>query len=185
MMDQVRTPEPVVLIVAVMAVDRATLSDAKRRLEGRFGEIASESEVFPFTYSTYYRREMGDGLLKQLLNFSELIRRETLPEIKRIAGDLEKTLGTYQGEELRRRANIDPGYLSLSKLVLASTKNYDHRIYLRDGIFAEVTLRYRRGRFEPMEWTYPDYRADLALAFFTSVREDLLMRHRAAKRSNV
>jgi len=178
-MGQIRTPEPVAPIAAVMAVDREILAEAKERLRDRFGEIAVESEGFPFTYSTYYRREMGDGLLKQFVSFSEPMQREMLPEAKRAAGELEKVLGTYEEGELRRRANIDPGYLSLSKLVLASTKNYDHRIYLRDGIFAEIALRYRRGRFEPMEWTYPDYRTDLAIAFFTSVRENLLTRHRS------
>ena len=179
-MGQIRTPEPVAPIAGVMAIDRETLSEAKERLRDHFGEIAIESEVFPFTYSTYYRREMGDGLLKQFVSFSEPMQRERLPEAKRAAGELEKTLGIYEDGELRRRANIDPGYLSLPKLVLASTKNYDHRIYLRDGIFAEIALRYRRGRFEPMEWTYPDYQTDLALAFFTSVRDSLLIRHRTS-----
>ena len=179
-MSQTRTPEPVASIVAVMAVNRETLSEAKERLRDRFGETAFESEVFPFTYSTYYRQEMGDELLKQFVSFSEPMQREMLPEAKRAARELEKTLGIYESGELRRQANIDPGYLSLSKLVLASTKNYDHRIYLRDGIFAEITLRYRRGRFEPMEWTYPDYRTDLALAFFTLVRDSLLIQHRSS-----
>ena len=180
-MAQIRTPEPVVLVAAVMVADVPTLSDAKERLRHCFGEIVLESAVFPFDFSTYYRREMGEGLLKQFVSFSEVIPRETLPEIKRTTGRMEEVLGTYVKGDLRRRANMDPGYVSPAKLVLASTKNYDHRIYLRDGIFAEITLRYRHGRFDPMEWTYPDYRTDLARAFFTEVREHLLARRRAGE----
>jgi len=111
---------------------------------------------------------MGKELIRQWVSFSQLIKEDEIKDIKLKTIQLEKLLANKDG---RRNVNIDPGYVSLSKLVLASTKNYAHRIYLGDGIFAEITLIYRKGMFRPLEWTYPDYRQNTK--FFEEVRSEL------------
>src|SRR5437899_9932068 len=92
----------------------------------------------------------------------------SLAAVKHMTNRLEARWSTPQGQ---RRVNIDPGYLDLAKVVLASTKDHSHRLYIGDGIFAEVTLRYRQHTFQPWEWTYPDYRVPTTLAFFQQLRE--------------
>lgn len=140
---------------------------ARRLLEEHFGEVALESEHYPFVFSDYYVEEMGSGLQKYFVSFSRLIRPDELVEIKLWTNDIEQQLATAG----KRNVNLDPGYLEGAKLVLATTKDYSHRIYLGQGIYGDLHLRYRHGRFEPLEWTYPDYRQPLALDFFARVRE--------------
>jgi hypothetical protein len=173
-MGTVRMPERVGLIAALMALDLEWIDRAKSILVRQLGPIVLQSDPFPFDFSSYYQREMGDHLVKQFISFQGLIAMDQIGEIKRTTNHIEQQLGYVQEGILRRRVNIDPGYVAPSKLVLATTKDYDHRIYLGKGIYAEVTLRYRHGHFQPSEWTYPDYRTELALDFFTRVRSDVL-----------
>lgn len=160
---------PVKLIAALMGQDLQAIQAARASLSERFGPIDSESDVYPFTYSDYYRDEMGDGLVKQFVSFAELIHPAHLAEIKVLSNDLEQAALRPDGRP-GRSVNIDPGYVTGAKLVLATTKDYSHRIYLSQGIYAEVTLQFRHGRFNPFEWTYPDYRTGMALAYFARVR---------------
>jgi len=175
-MGQCTLPDDVALIAAVMAADRLWLDRAKEELSEGFGPIDRESPIYPLTYSSYYEKEMGADLIKQFVSFHELIQMDQLPSLKIATNEMEERLGRVEGGLLRRRVNVDPGYVAPAKLVLATTKNYDHRVYLGQGVFAEVTLRYRHGRFQPLDWTYPDYRTALAMAFFAEVRSDLLRR---------
>ncbi|HID95949.1 MAG TPA: DUF4416 family protein [Candidatus Latescibacteria bacterium] len=177
-MSKITSPGPVALIAALMARDRFWIDQVKIALKERFGSIDHQSEIFPFNFSSYYEKEMGTDLIKQFVSFEGLIEMDRLAEVKILTIKMEEDLAEKIGGELRRRVNIDPGYLSLANLVLATTKNYDHRIYLGRGIFAEVTLRYRHGEFKPLDWTYPDYRTDLAGEFFKKVREKLLLSSR-------
>jgi len=173
-MGTIRTPERVGLISAVMAIDLEWMDRAKSALAHQFGPIGLQSEWFPFDFSSYYQREMGGPLIKQFISFQPLVSMDQIGAIKRATNHLEEELGHVQEGILRRRVNIDPGYVAPSKVVLATTKDYDHRIYLGGGIYAEVTLRYRHGQFRPLDWTYPDYRTDLAIAFFSRVRRHVL-----------
>jgi hypothetical protein len=162
-----RRPDPVRLIVGLLARDRELLSQAIRRLTEVYGPIAGASEAVPFTETDYYGDELGPSPWRQFVAFERLIDPGDLAAIKVQTNALEQEWA--QGGP--RPVNLDPGYVSLGKLVLATTKDHWHRVYLGQGIYAEVTLPYRRGRFEPQEWTYPDYRRPAHLSFFAEVRE--------------
>jgi hypothetical protein len=165
-------PTPVKLFCAVMWADNSALGDALAELSTQFGEIDLKGEPFPCDSTAYYQKEMGEHLQKQFFSFGELIMPNELWHIKLFTNNLERRLALHTSSGYRRTVNIDPGYLSCSQLVLATTKNYAHRIYVGAGIYQEVTLIYRRkGGFYPLDWTYVDYRCPNTLVFFHKVRE--------------
>lgn len=147
--------------------DKAALNQALAALEKRFGKIDFVSPSLAFTYTDYYENEFGTQLKRQFVSFSRLIAPERLAEIKLITNRIERRLSKGS----RRLVNIDPGYLDMAKLVLATTKDYRHRIYLNKGIFAEITLCYRGRTFTPWEWTYPDYRSADYIGIFNRIRQ--------------
>ena len=136
-------------------------------LQEAFSTIDLRSEQIPFDQTPYYQREMGDDLLRKWVSFTALVRQDAIAEAKLTTNRLEERLARPDGA---RTVNLDPGYLVPSRLVLATTKDYAHRVYVGEGIYAEVTLVYRAGGFQPLEWTYPDYRGHIALDFFKCVR---------------
>jgi len=166
-MGKARQPEPVKLIIGLLASRPELLAEAAQRLSQCFGPIDQRSQPVPFTHTTYYAAELGEHPWRQFLSFARLIDPGDLASIKVQTNELEQEWA----KEGKRLVNIDPGYISLTKLVLATTKNYWHRIYLGRGIYAEATLPFRGGAFQPQEWTYPDYRTPEHLAFFTALRE--------------
>lgn len=155
------------LIIGLIFRDNSMFDRAKLILEKRFGKIDFESQTLPFIYTTYYEKEFGKNLKRKFIAFQDLVSAEDLPKIKIITRKLEKKLSVNGC----RTVNIDPGYLSLPKLILASTKDYKHRIYLNQAIYAEVTLFYKDRSFQPWEWTYPDYRTGEYITIFNRVRE--------------
>jgi hypothetical protein len=168
-MGVIKSPLPAKLFMAMIAGDPALFSQAVDRLVPKFGNPDSESAAIPFTHTEYYNNEMGRGLLRKWFSFERLIPQDELPRIKLFTNELEGELADNQG---RRRINLDPGYLTDSKLVLATTKDYSHRLYLGRGIYGEVTLHYdRRQGWQPYEWSYPDYRQPVSLEFFKQVRQ--------------
>jgi hypothetical protein len=170
-MGEIHEPLPVMLIVAVVSRHSAALDWAREVAVQQFGSVALASDAFEFTETDYYAATMGVGLKKQFLAFERLIDPGALVEIKRQTNTWEaEYAGVGQHSELRP-LNLDPGYITPAKLVLASTKDHAHRLYLSDGIYAEVTLAYRHRRWQPLEWTYPDYRRDDFQRFFTECRE--------------
>jgi len=180
-MGNVSAPRPASLIAAIMAPGPEMIGEAERRLSLSFGEIESRSETFPFDFSDYYEEEMGQGLVKEFVSFADLIETERLAGIKLLTNDIESELGEIVDGKLYRRVNIDPGYVTLGNLVLASTKYASHRIHIGRGIYAEVTLRFYRGSFRELEWTYRDYVTELAINFFNDVRRRLLKKLREAE----
>lgn len=161
---------PVLLIVGAFSRFPEALLWGRGELERLFGPVALESQRFTFTETDYYAPAMGEELERQFFGFERLISPEQLIEIKLQTNALE---GTYAGQgrhAVLRPLNLDPGYLSMAKWVLASTKDHAHRIYLGRGIYAEITLRYTAGDFAPWPWTYPDYRRDDYRAFFRQAR---------------
>lgn len=164
-------PNPVKLFTGVLTGYPETVPELKSELESRFGEIDRDSQLFPFEYTDYYAEEMGKGLEKKFFSFRALISPDELAEIKLKTNELEEKFANRLDPEVDRPVNIDPGYVGLSKMVLATTKNYSHRVYLQRGIYAEVTLRYEDGRYRPQPWTYPDYRSEEYLEFFDNIRE--------------
>lgn len=158
---------PVKLIVGFIFKEDQILHKAKVLLEKHFGKIDFESQALAFTHTDYYEKEFGSALKRRFVSFKKLIEPSDLAKIKKITNQLEKKLSYKQA----RLINIDPGYLELSKLILATAKDYQHRIYLKDGIYAEVTLFYQNKTFNPWEWTYPDYKQQEYLAIFNQIRD--------------
>ena len=165
---------PVALVCAVLADSSGTLTDAKVGLTECFGSLHATSATYDFDFTSYYEAEMGAGLRKQLVCFAERIDPAELAACKHQTIELEKALGRATGGTLRRRANIDPGLLSIESLVLATTKYAGHRVCIAPQLYAEVTLLYQRGGYQPLEWTYPDYRSDAAQRFLLDMRSWLL-----------
>ena len=162
-------PEWGLLFVAVAyrpQVDRDWLTE---HVLSEFGTIYDVSKPFLFAYSKYYEGEMGADLLKMFAVYDFLYSTEHALETKFKALDLEEMHAEPDG----RTINLDPGYLTLAKLVLTTTKNFDHRVHLSRGIFADVQLRFRHGEFTVNPWTYPDYKDKDHLQFFMKARQHL------------
>ena len=176
-MGEIHDPDRVLLIVAVNSRHEAALEWARDRFASSFGDSARVSEPFSFTETDYYATTMGADLKKQFVACESLIDPGRLAAIKRQTNFWEAEYAALARHPEPRPLNLDPGYITPAKLVLASTKDHAHRLYLADGIYAEVTLAYRSKAWRPMEWTYPDYRRGDYQAFFTDCREYLL-RHR-------
>jgi hypothetical protein len=148
----------------------APIMAVRRQLEATYGRIDRETVLLPFVATHFYEREMGPALQRLFWSFEALIAADTLTGIKHQTNAMERTYALAAGQSWRRQVNLDPGYVDLAKLVLATTKDRQHRLYLGRGIYAEVTLRFTGGRFVPWEWTYPDYRTPEYLTFFDAVR---------------
>lgn len=131
------------------------------------------SDPIPFTQTDYYESEMGRGLTRQWVVFHRLIYPDMLVDLKHQTNGIEQLFLTRQG---KRTVNIDPGVVTMGNVVLASTKNSYHRLYLGRGIYAELTLVFHDQRFHPLAWTYPDYRDDRTIDFFVRVRDMLKLR---------
>lgn len=165
------TAQPSLLVVAAFSRHAGARAWARRRLEEIFGPVALASEPFPFTQTDYYRASMGPDLGKELWAFRDLLPPDGLPDAKRRALALEAELAAARTYPESRPVNLDPGLLLLGKFVLATTKDQCHRVYLGGGVFAEVTLRFHDGVFEPWPWTYPDYRLPEVARFLTAARD--------------
>lgn len=168
-MGAIDDPQPVKVLVGVLYTDDALLEVARQSLTELLGSIDMESSAVPFDFTDYYRASMGEGLLRRFLAFEELVDPGQLGPLKVRANEIEVQLAALQ-DAVARPVNLDPGYITGSKLVLASTKDFAHRIYLGGGIYAEVTLLFRHGRWESLPWTYPDYRSEAYQEFLTQVR---------------
>ncbi|MDD5282055.1 MAG: DUF4416 family protein [Candidatus Omnitrophica bacterium] len=155
------------LIMGFIYKDEAIFIKVRDKLKRKFGRIDFQPGPLDFNSTDYYKKEMGPGLKRRFISFSKLILMQDLYRIKLYTNRLEAEFLASSGE---RQVNIDPGYLDLAKLVLASTKDYAHRIYLRKGVFAEVTLNYRGNSFSPNDWTYPDYRSHEYADIFNKIR---------------
>ena len=163
-------PQPVKLVMGLLAKDRDALALGLSRLTGRFGEPDVLMDPVPFLHTRYYEPELGPRILRGFASFPALIARTDLPDLKRWTGELERSLRVGGN----RTVNVDPGYLTPGQFFLASTKDQRQRVYVRDGIYVEPTLYYRNGAFHPFEWTYPDYRSGTYFEFLERVRNILL-----------
>jgi hypothetical protein len=170
-MAEPRVAEPALLVVAVFSRHSAALAWAQERLERLFGPAGLTSPPYDFNQTRYYEATMGSGLRKQFIAFQNLAAPDRLAAVKLQTNDLENELAREQVYPEPRPLNLDPGLLTLGKFMLATTKDQAHRIYLRDGIYAEVTLRFQAGAFEPWPWTYADYRQPAVLDFLNQARD--------------
>jgi hypothetical protein len=160
-------------LVGLLFSDATLQQPVLEALCNRFGPLDLVTEARPFTHTTYYHREMGPGLLRQMCSFLDPVPAEDLADIKLATNALEQRFMRAD----RRLANIDPGLLSEERLVLATGKNYTHRIYLRCGIYADLTLIYVKGAYQPLPWTYPDYREPYLLHLLAFLRLKLKYQH--------
>jgi hypothetical protein len=172
-MSQKRRPDLSRLVVAAFSRHDPALAWAQARLSEAFGPVARCSDDYHFHHTSYYEPTMGGGLKKRLIVFEPLIPSDVLPEAKNFAIGLENDLACRGGYPEARPINLDPGLLQLGKFLLASTKDQGHRIYLRDGIYAEVTLRFEGKEFVPWPWTYADYREPMVREILRQAREEL------------
>ena len=166
-MGAVHQPLPVKLLMPMLSADTALFESAEQSLIDRFGPADYHSPYLPFDHTTYYDKELGTGIWRKFLAFQQLIDPGRLAEIKLTTNALEMEWS----EEGKRRINLDPGYLCAAKLVLATTKNRAHRIYLGQGIYAEVTLSFYKKAFHACPWTYPDYRTQAYLEIMQEIRQ--------------
>ena len=169
-----KEPRPARLIVGVLAADDRCLRAAAERLGAAFGTIDLASEVWPFDQTPYYRQETGATILRQFLSPVRLVDPGDLAVIKGQTNRLEEDLAQCLALPVPRPVNLDPGLIEPSKLVLATTKNYSHRIYIGQRMYAEVTLVFDKGNWCAMPYTYPDYRQACYHEFFSQVRNRLV-----------
>ena len=176
-MGDIRPHSPVLLILAAFSRHVAALDWTLQQAVDHWGPIALASDEFSFEDTSYYEQTMGSGLQKQLVAFERLVDPLVLVEVKHQTNRWEEAYRAATSWPESRPLNLDPGYLTKAKLVLATTKDRDHRVYLDRGIYAEVTLHYRRGSgWQAREWTYPDYRSGEYHEFFTRCRNYLCER---------
>lgn len=166
-MGEIKNPLPVKLIVGFIFRQENFFQKAKNILEKRFGRIDLESSTLAFHHTDYYKEEFGPDLKRKFVGFKRLIQPKELPQIKIFTNKIEIKLS----QKAKRTINIDPGYLTQSKLILASTKDYRHRIYLAKSIYAEITLFYQQKSFQPWDWTYADYQGAQYIQIFNQLRD--------------
>ncbi len=169
-----KPPESVKLIIGILATDKTCLNAARKTISARLGAIDLQSETWSFTHTDYYAEQTGPDILRRFVSIEKLIDPGRLAKLKHKTNRLEQHLADRLNRDVPRPVNLDPGIIEPAKLVLASTKNYSHRIYIGNKIYAEVTLIYGKGAWKPFEYTYPDYRQQCYFDFFTEVRTKLL-----------
>lgn len=165
-----REPPDAKLIVGLLFREFSIQKQALTLLSERFGPVDFLTEPKSFNYTAYYDKEMGPSLYRQTASFERLVGARLLADIKLFSNEIERRFA----QENRRRVNIDPGFLTEERFALATGKNYTHRIYLRDGIFADLTLIYQKGSYNVLPWTYPDYREPDLLHFLGVLRQKLI-----------
>ncbi|HYA13881.1 MAG TPA: DUF4416 family protein [Syntrophales bacterium] len=170
-MSKPRPAEAVKLFMSTIYADDDIVKNFLEILSKHYGDIDFISERLSFHYTDYYNGEMGSRLVRRIVLFDTLIRPEALPDIKMLTNGVEDSF-TFNG---KRQVNIDPGYISLAHLILATGKGYTHRPYLRDGIYADLTLIYKEKSFHSLPWTYPDYAEEHAIEMFNRIRSKYIV----------
>jgi hypothetical protein len=168
-MAEIKPFSPTKLICGIIASRETIFKKAEERLVQFFGSVDITSPLFIFNYTDYYEKQMGKNLKRKFLSFTSLISPEKLGEIKLRTNGLEEEIR----EELKegpRVVNLDPGYLTQASLIMATAKNFAHRIPLQQGIFAHVELLFSKKDIKTLDWTYPDYRTEEYQEFFMETR---------------
>ncbi len=168
-MGKIRPPLPVKFFISVLTSLPEIMPEVELRLSDLCGAIDQRSEAYPFDLTQYYDSEMGRPIHRVFLSFGELISPLELAPIKVKTNEVESW---FAGEctGVARPVNLDPGYLDQAKVVLASTKDFSHRLMISAGIYAEVTMHYRAGQWHNWPWTFPDFRTGRYNGFFSELR---------------
>lgn len=172
-MKEIKPPIPVKLFIGMLSPEPALFDRCADIVRKEYGPVDYQSEVVPWTNSDFYIEEMGAGILRKFIFFERVIDPVELAAIKLNTTRIEKSLAVQSGNRMRRRINLDPGYVTEAKVVLATTKDYSHRLYIGQGIYAEVTLRYgnKERSFTPFDHTYRDYCSEMYITMFNKTRE--------------
>jgi hypothetical protein len=170
-MSRPRPAQSVKLVISIFSATWRDIGATINTLAAHFGEPDFISGGTLFDETDYYEAEMGKALVRRLVSFERPVRPEALPDIKCLTNQIE---GQYARED-QRLVNIDPGYISPSHLILATGKGYSHRPYLREGIYADLTLIFSNGTFRPLPWTYPDYAGHPMVGLLNRLREKYLL----------
>ncbi len=166
-MSRPQKPKPAKLVIGIFLKEKSFIIPVAKALTENLGPIDMVSAWFPFKFTTYYESEMGASLFRRMLVFETLIEQDALAEIKLITNDIE----LEYSKNSKRMVNLDPGYMLHERFVLASGKNFSHRIYIGRRIYADLTLIYTKGRFHTLPWTYPDYTEQNMLIYLEQVRK--------------
>jgi hypothetical protein len=169
-MGTIRKRLPAKLFTGALTSLPEILPEAEKRLTALFGAVDLRSELFPFDRTHYYDQAMGTPIYRCFFSFTELVEPASIAGIKIQTNEMEAALAA-EYRQAPRPINLDPGYLDQSKIVLASTKDFYHRILISQGIYAEVTLHFEKGEWRSFPWTFPDFKSDRYHAFFMSLRE--------------
>ncbi len=169
-MGKPKPPEKALLFIGILYAEEPYYEKAKEALCQEFGELLFESPPMAWEHTEYYRDELGWPITRRFLATRRCIDPSSIVDIKLYTNELEETLSV----EGKRKVNLDPGYVTASKVVLATTKNYAHRVYIAKGIYAEVTLYYRKGTFRAHDFTYRDYRSPEYIKLFEDMRNYIL-----------
>jgi hypothetical protein len=174
-MGAVRSPLPVKLFIGMLTPQTELFASCAEHLCGQYGPVDFESPVLPWDTTDYYQEELGNGIKRKFLFFKRPMDPGELPAIKLFTNELEQTHGVAENGVVRRRINLDPGYITEAKVILASTKDFSHRLYIGNRIYAEVTLRYqaKARSFTSHEFTFPEFRAQAYLDMFNQMRDSL------------
>ena len=170
-MSNPQTPKPAKLVIGVFAKNKKFVEHLARELLSLYGPIDLVSSWMDFNYTNYYKPEMGSALARRMFVFERLIEQSDLAEIKIATNQIEQNYAISG----RRQVNVDPGYLLHERFVLASGKNFSHRIYIGLGIYADLTLIYQKGSFQKLPWTYPDYTDQAMIRFLVQVRRKYVL----------
>ncbi|MCJ7493585.1 MAG: DUF4416 family protein [Deltaproteobacteria bacterium] len=166
-----RSPQAVKLVMSFILAEEKAFASAISEADQQYGPVDFLTEPLPFDFTAYYEPEMGRGLRRRLAGFGPLTAPEQLPEIKLWTNALESK---FLNEREGRKVNIDPGYLAASKFILATGKDYSHRVYLGQGIYGDLTLWFQKGVFTPLPWTYPDYASQPLIGLINLLRKRYL-----------
>lgn len=170
-MGKITQPLPVKLFLGILTSIPESLPAAEERLSDLYGSVDTRSQPYPFDWTRYYEKDMGRPIYRYFLSFENLIQPESIADIKTETNEMESSFAS-EWTSVPRPINLDPGYVEESKLVLASTKNFSHRICIARGIYAEVTLHYdKKGAWRAFPWTFPDYATEQYHPYFLSLRE--------------
>jgi hypothetical protein len=175
---ELKEPKPVKLIVGILASDERCLTAARESLSSALGAMDLASAIWTFDQTDYYAEQIGPHILRQFVSIEQLIDPGQLAQIKHRTNAIEPQLAASLAMPFPRPVNLDPGTIEPSKLVLATTKNYAHRIYIGNRMYAEVTLIFDKGQWRPLPYTYPDYHRQEYFDFFSTVRTRLVQQLR-------
>jgi hypothetical protein len=161
---------PVKLFTGVLLSEPTLAGEVEARLQSLYGAVDHRSPIIRFDFTNYYQPQMGDQIDRVFFSFERLIEPDQLPHIKRETNGIEEQMSPLV-TTVKRPVNLDPGYVEQAKVILASTKNFYHRIYLGGGIFAEVTMHFKNNVYQFFPWTYPDYQSREYQEFFLKIRQ--------------